>query len=93
MSRRIEVEAVFRGRVQGVGFRWQTERVMQSHDVGGYVKNLPDGRVELLLHGEEGEVEAALQSVERALSRYIDDFTCLRRPPPEQPLTSFQIRY
>jgi acylphosphatase len=46
------------GRVQGVGFRYFTQRVAARHQVRGYVKNLEDGRVEALAQGPEKVVEA-----------------------------------
>lgn len=48
---------LFDGRVQGVGFRYATKQIAKGFDVVGTVKNLEDGRVELILMGEEGEVE------------------------------------
>lgn len=44
------------GLVQGVGFRFFTQRAAARHQVVGYVKNLPDGRVEALAQGSETEV-------------------------------------
>ena len=51
------------GRVQGVGFRYFVQDVAAREGVTGYVKNLPDGRVEALV---EGDAEA-VERVERAL--------------------------
>ena len=48
----------FSGRVQGVGFRYFTQRVAARHQIRGYVKNLDDGRVEALAQGSEKSVEA-----------------------------------
>lgn len=48
---------LFGGRVQGVGFRYATKQIAKGFDVIGSVKNLDDGRVELILQGEPGEVE------------------------------------
>jgi acylphosphatase len=45
------------GRVQGVGFRASTRREAIQHDVDGWVKNLPDGRVEAVFEGEQPDVE------------------------------------
>jgi acylphosphatase len=53
------------GRVQGVGFRFFTEEHAAVEGVHGYVRNLPDGRVEALV---EGDAEA-VERVERALRR------------------------
>ncbi len=46
----------FEGRVQAVGFRYATRQITLGFDVIGWVKNLTDGSVELVLEGEEEEV-------------------------------------
>lgn len=48
---------VVRGEVQGVGFRFFTQRAAARHQVRGYVKNLPDGAVESLAEGSAKAVE------------------------------------
>jgi acylphosphatase len=45
------------GMVQGVNFRWYTVQHARSADVGGWVRNLPDGRVEAVFEGNEGAVQ------------------------------------
>ena len=47
-----------RGLVQGVGYRYFAQRSAARHQVRGYVKNLPDGRVDALAQGSEPAVEA-----------------------------------
>lgn len=59
------------GRVQGVGFRATARHIAQRFAVGGYVRNLPDGSVELVAEGEPGEVDRYLTAVESELDRYI----------------------
>ncbi len=46
----------FEGRVQGVGFRYTCKELARGFDVCGWVKNLPDGRVEMQVMGEAAEV-------------------------------------
>ncbi len=53
----------YSGRVQGVGFRATTVDLARGRPVTGWVKNLPDGRVQLLVEGTEQDVEAFLQAV------------------------------
>ena len=45
-----------KGVVQGVGFRYFTYRIAQQHHITGYVRNLDDGRVEVLAEGEEADL-------------------------------------
>ncbi len=46
------------GMVQGVGYRFFTQRAAARHQVSGYVRNLKDGRVEAFVEGEAETVEA-----------------------------------
>ena len=51
------------GRVQGVWFRESTRRRAEELGVGGWVRNLPDGRVEALFEGDPGAVRKAVEYV------------------------------
>ena len=51
------------GEVQGVGFRYFTQRSAAKHQVRGYVRNLPDGRVEAWVQGSENAVAAFTDDV------------------------------
>jgi acylphosphatase len=54
---------IFEGRVQGVGFRYAVKELSSGFDICGWVKNLPDGSVELQVMGELGEVEAFVKEI------------------------------
>jgi acylphosphatase len=56
---------VISGRVQGVGFRFFAVRAARERNLTGWVRNLPDGRVEAEAHGDE----AALDALREELSR------------------------
>jgi len=55
--------AHFEGHVQGVGFRQGTRRVATGYEVAGTVRNLDDGRVELVAEGDEEELRAFLDGI------------------------------
>lgn len=63
--------AYFTGRVQGVGFRYQTMQVAKEYEVSGFVKNLPDGRVHLEAEGQPAEVRGFVEAVQERLTGYI----------------------
>ena len=65
---------VYRGRVQGVGFRYSVKQIATGFDVTGWVRNLPDGTVEMQVAGDSVEVEAFVSAVAAShLAGYIKD--------------------
>ena len=67
------MEAVFSGRVQGVGFRYGTLREARDFAVRGYVRNLPDGRVELVAEGSGVELRKFLDRVKAVFRGNVKD--------------------
>jgi len=59
---------LFSGRVQGVGFRFTVQSISAHHQVRGYVRNLPDGRVELVAEGTVDDVDRFVVAVREAMS-------------------------
>jgi acylphosphatase len=88
----ISLKVIYRGRVQGVGFRYQTCRVADRFNISGSVKNLSDGSVELIAQGEKKTVDSFIKSVNQTLSNNI--MSSVETSIPIQPnLKPFQIQY
>ncbi len=66
-------EIRFRGRVQGVGFRYTTQHVAKGFDVSGFVQNLHDGRVLVVVEGEQREIELFQGAIMAHLGHYVRD--------------------
>ena len=64
-------EWYFSGRVQGVGFRYTARSIAASYHVTGFVKNLPDGRVYLVVEGTTAEIRKYLREIEAELGHCI----------------------
>ena len=76
----------FSGRVQGVGFRYTAERISQRFEVRGFVRNLSDGRVELVMEGLPATLESFLQAIRLELGEKIESYT-VEPEPRDQPLS------
>ena len=63
----------YRGLVQGVGFRYAAERTAFSLGLKGWVKNLDDGRVEVVCEGDENSIRAFLAKMADSFGTYIRD--------------------
>jgi acylphosphatase len=61
----------YSGQVQGVGFRYTAQRLAENFAVTGYVRNLPNGDVELVAEGSAGQVQAFLDSIAARMGTYI----------------------
>jgi len=57
----------YTGRVQGVGFRWRALRAVEGLELDGYVRNLRDGRVLLVLEGDPEEIDRATRRIREAV--------------------------
>ena len=89
----ISLHVFYEGNVQGVGFRWSVRHAAKGFDVTGWVRNLPDGRVELQVNGDQHEVRAFLDAIaEGELHSLIHKQT---ENPLEKPVAGrgFEIRH
>ena len=70
----VRVNVHYSGRVQGVGFRYIVKSLVPGYEVLGTVKNLSDGRVEMVAEGQQVELEDFLQAIrDSGLRRNIQD--------------------
>jgi acylphosphatase len=86
------VEVVYKGSVQGVGFRFTVVRFANAYGVKGYVRNLPDGNVELVAEAEEKTLKDFLQAIiedmGNVISKYSDNWF-----PPTGEFGRFEVRF
>ncbi len=88
---RQQVHVLYSGRVQGVGFRYTVKSLVAGFDVSGTVRNLDDGRVELIAVGERDELDAFLQAIaDSGLRRFIRNRE-LAWGDPGKDLVGFEI--
>ncbi|HEY2712010.1 MAG TPA: acylphosphatase [Chthoniobacterales bacterium] len=87
------LQVFFVGSVQGVGFRWTVKHIATGFEVIGWVRNLPDGRVELQATGEESEVRAFIEAIGQSeLRAHIREQTEFTLPEPPR-ARGFEIRH
>ena len=82
----------YTGRVQGVGFRYTARAIAGRFDVAGFVRNLPDGRVELVAEGEPHELAVFLDEVRERIGVQIRDEKVDTQPATGE-FTGFEIRH
>lgn len=69
----IRAHVFFSGTVQGVGFRYTCRDYAVNLGLKGWVKNLPDGRVELVVEGPKDDVKATIKRIETHFDGFIRD--------------------
>ena len=86
-------QVYYSGQVQGVGFRATAVAIARRHPgVRGWVRNLSDGRVELLADGAPEAVEAFLADLREYMAEYISGEDVFDREPDEA-LSGFRVRH
>lgn len=73
MATKRRLHVYYSGSVQGVGFRFTAERMAISSGLSGWVKNLRDGRVEVLCEGRGESLKEFLRKISDAFKEYIRD--------------------
>lgn len=82
---------IYSGHVQGVGFRFTCRQLASRLGVTGFVRNLDDGRVQLVVEGDEPLVQNLLNSIDTKMSGYIEEAD-VREENPTGEFRTFEIR-
>ncbi len=90
MKKRVYVN--YNGSVQGVGFRYTARDVAQRLGVAGWVKNTPDGNVEMVAEGEESVLNELLSEIKREMN-YAQFKEQTSWMPATGEFKSFEIKY
>ncbi len=87
------IQVLYEGSVQGIGFRYSVRQIAKGFDITGSVRNLRDGRVELLASGEEDEIRAFLETIAQSeLRGHIKKHSQTPLPNPPD-FRGFEIRH
>jgi len=79
------------GQVQGVGFRFRTKKMADNLGLAGWVRNLPDGRVEAVFQGSDDLVDRAVEWCHQgSSSAQVNQVEVVEQP--QEDLTDFEIK-
>jgi acylphosphatase len=87
----VRVRVLAGGRVQGVAYRFYAEKYAGLLGITGWVRNLPDGRVEVLAEGSAGSVETFLDRLRGGPSLARVETFDVRREPPKGEFRDFRV--
>jgi acylphosphatase len=83
---------IFIGRVQGVGFRFTARRAASRRQLTGFVRNVPDGTVEMLAQGRSEDVDDCIQDIKEYFAGYLKE-TKIEEIPPDPMYIDFKITF
>jgi len=83
--------AYYSGRVQGVGFRLTAQHIAEGFAMAGFVRNLPDGTVEVLAEGPAEQVNGLLSALNQRMAEYIEEVRVEEESP--QGVRGFRVKY
>ncbi len=88
----VQWHILYSGRVQGVGFRYTFARKAKALELAGWVKNLPDGRVEAVVEGSATDLKILMSDVAEHFDGHIHHIDKTERKPTGR-FTGFNIAF
>jgi len=88
---RSRLRVYYEGKVQGVGFRYAVKALASGFEVVGTVRNLPDGRVELVAEGAKDELSAFQQAIRESELGHFIQKEAVDWTEPQEGMRGFEI--
>lgn len=88
----MRVNVIFKGNVQGVGFRYTCVMISRRYTVTGYVQNLPDGTVRVVAEGDKPEIESFIDEIHKRKGMNIRSVLKQDQPATGE-FSGFRVRY
>ncbi|MFH1837659.1 MAG: acylphosphatase [Candidatus Omnitrophota bacterium] len=92
MDKDKRLRLIYSGNVQGVGFRFTVERIANRLGIKGFVRNLPNGTVEISCEGTDLRLKGFMEEITEQMSGYIRDLD-IREEVPMHSFLGFDIRF
>ncbi len=83
---------IFSGSVQGIGFRFTAFNIANQYQLTGFVRNLPDGTVEMFAQGNPGDITNCIRDIQDSFTSYITD-TTIEDATPNPQFKTFKITF
>ena len=83
---------IFKGTVQGVGFLFTAHSIARRYRITGWVRNMPDGSVEMFAQGEAGDIDDCIRDIGESFAGYVKD-TDITEKTPKPEYNDFQITF
>ncbi len=85
-------EITFAGRVQGVGFRFTARRAANRRQLTGFVRNMPNGSVEMLAQGRPEDIDDCIRDIKESFAGYMIEAR-IEETPHDPQHTDFKITF
>ena len=87
-----QAQVIYSGDVIGIGFRLTANEIAHNLELTGWVRNLPDGRVELVIQGEASAIKKMLSQLTSIFQDRIEETKIIWQKPSTE-LSKFEIKY